>query len=586
MRISLTVLLLMLAILPVAAKESQFKVRALWADPSSFSTREKADVLLDRCRRARINLLLPDVMLHGGLYHKSSHYLHKVYATDEYDPLAYLTEKAHAQGMEVHAWYCVYYDGTEALKTVKPEWLCTDIDGKPMDQGYFLSPQVPGVNDYLLSVMKDGLAYDIDGIHLDYIRYYGSGYDYSDLGRERFIETHGFDPKDFLDHGERIVPDEPFPVRVMRPERHKTRIWEATWTESLMDRAGLGFAFISEKPENVDALRAPGLLVLCVVYNVSPEMTQAIERYVERGGSVICIDGLSAKADPRLFKLFGVKPGSTWLATDWRSIEAEGSHPLTKCLPRESLKVNANCPPGLDGGKVVARFDTGEPAVIVNGRTTLVCFNPCTPNTGGPSLMVRGIVEWLRSESARSGRASVPAISPDRPAQRRGHYNAESDADPMRARRWEWIQYKCRSITDLVRGVHEAVKAKSPGLMVSAAGGFSFGEQYLIFRDGQSWLTEGLLDFVCPMDYVDDIRDLHRASVPPDQLATFYPGLSLYTSKTVGGKKTTVSQDAKVVREQLDLLRREGYRGFTLFCSAQLTDAQIKVIAAAAGTPE
>ncbi len=564
MRISLIVMLLILAALPLAARETQFKVRALWADPSSFSTREKADVLLDQCRRARINLLLPDVMLHGALYHKSSHYLHKVFASDEYDPLAYLTEKAHAQGMEVHAWYCVYYDGTEEIETVKPEWLCADIDGKPMDQGYFLSPQVPGVNEYLLSVMADGLAYDIDGIHLDYIRYYGSGYDYSDLGRERFIETHGFDPKDFLDHGERIVPDEPFPVRVLHAERHKARVWEHTWTESLMDRAGLGFSFISEKPELVDALRASGLLVLCAVYDVSPEMTQAIERYVARGGSVVCIDGLSAKADPRLFKLFGVKRGSAWLSTDWRSIKAEGSHPLTKCLPRENVKVNVNIPPGLDGGKVVARFDTGEPAVIVNGRTALVCFNPCTPNTGGPSLMVRGIVEWLRAESG-----------------------VTSDADPMRAKRWEWVQYKCRSITDLVRGVHEAVKAKSPGLMVSAAGGFNATEPYVISRDGQAWLTEGLMDFVCPMDYCDDIRDLqalldlHRASVPPEQLATFYPGLSLYTTKTIGGKKTTVSQDAKVVREQLDLLRREGYRGFTLFCSAQLTDEQIKVIAAA-----
>ena len=65
-------------------------------------------------------------------------------------------------------------------------------------------------------------------------------------------------------------------------------------TESAMDGAGIGFSFISEKPENVDALRAPGLLVLSVYYDPSPEMTDAIERYLQRGGSVHCLDGLSS----------------------------------------------------------------------------------------------------------------------------------------------------------------------------------------------------------------------------------------------------------------------------------------------------
>lgn len=587
------------------ASEPQFRVRGLWVDTGSYSTPEKADRLLDQCRRAKINLIMPCVMVHGGLMHKSPHFLHKVAATDAYDPLAYLTEKAHAQGIEVHAWYCVYYEGVKGLEPAKPEWLCADIDGKRMDQSYYLSPQAPGVNDYLLSVMKDGLAYDIDGIHLDYIRYYGSRYDYSDLGVERFIEAKGFDPRDFLDGGERILaprrressgdqpqmgsPDdsrrqvEPFPVRVMHAERHKSRVWEQTWVESLMDRAGIGFSFISEEPEKVDALEAPGCLVLAAYYNASPEMTAAFERYVERGGSVVCIDGLVARDNLRLNKLFGVKPGSKWLPADWRSIKAEGDHPLAKLVSRlpnpvspecaigrvskdglRPIKVSANCPSGLGGGKVVARFDSGEPAVIVNGRAVLVCFNACTPPTPAPSWMVRGIIDWLRAE-----------------------FGVTSDADPMRARRVAWIQWKCNRIIELVRGVHKAAKAKDPKLAVSAAGGFNANEPYIIARDGQAWLNEGLMDFVCPMDYFDDIRelkqmlDIHRASVTPEQLATFYPGLALYTSKTVDGKKVGVSQDARIVKEQLDLLRKEGYRGFTLFCSAQLTEEQIKAIAEA-----
>ena len=568
-------LALVLAAVAAGAKEPQFAYRGLWVDTTGFVTKEKADRLLDQCRRAKINVLLPNVMVHGSVMHKSSHYMHNVVADDNFDPLAYLIEKAHAQGMQVHPWYCVYYEGAKGLEPGKPEWLCTDMDGKPMDATYFLSPQIPGVNDYLLSVIKDGLAYDVDGIHLDYIRYFGTCYDYSDLGRAPFMESHGFDPKDFLDHGERIVPPEqdPFPIRVIHTERSKTRVWEQSWTESAMDRAGVGFSFISEKPENVDALRAPGLLVLSVYYDPSPEMTDAIERYLQRGGSVLCLDGLSSGKNPRLAHLFGVKAENRWIGSDWRRITAIGNSSLAMRIAPCSLKSNVNAPIGLSGGTVVARFDQGDPAVIVNGRAVMVCFNPgATHNSAGSAQMVHAIVDWLREES---GPAAAEAMTGE----------VRMDRDLMLIRREEWVSWKADQITSLVRRVHEAVKAKDPKLAVSVAGGFSWNEHYLIFRDGRRWLDEGLVDIANTMDYCDDIRDLrnlldlHKASVTPEELKTFYPGLALYTSKIVNGKKVAVSKDATVVGEQLDLVRRQGYRGFTLFCSAQLTDAQIKVLA-------
>ena len=567
--LSVLAVLLVMPALPATTSEPQFTYRGIWVDSGSFATKEKADKLLDQCWRAKINVLLPNVMVHGSVLHKSAHYLHNVAANDRFDPLAYLTEKAHARGMQVHSWYCVYYEGAKGLPPGKPEWLCTDMDGKRMDETYFLSPQVPGVNDYLLSVIKDGLAYDVDGIHLDYIRYYGTCYDYSDLGRESFAKAYGFDPKDFLDHGERIVPAEndPFPIRVIHAERHKTRVWEQSWTESLMDRAGVGFSYVSDKPENVDALRAPGLLVLSVYYNASPEMTDAIERYLQRGGSALCIDGLVADNNPKLNHLFGVKPNHIWRASDWHTLAGIGTTTLANRIAPCTFKSAINAPAGLDGGTEVARFSTGEPAVIVNrygkARAALVTFNPgATQASAGSVQLIHAITDWLREESGvKTGR------------------------DLMLARRGSWISWKANCITDLVRGVHEAVKAKDPKLAVSVAGGFSWNEHYLIFRDGRRWLDEGLVDIANPMDYCNDIRDLrgflelHKSSATPEQLKTFYPGLSLYTSKTVKGKKTTVSQDAKVVKQQLALVRDMGYNGFTLFCSAQLTDDQIRVIA-------
>ena len=560
------VLALAMAI-PATAKDGQFKFRGIWAPASSFASREAADKLLDQCKRAKLNVILPNVMVHGGAFHKTTHYLHTVAANDKFDPLAYLIAGAHASGIQVHPWYNVYYEGVKGLEPAKPEWLCTDIDGKRMDDTYFLSPQVPGVNDYLLSVMKDGLAYDVDGLHLDYIRYFGTSFDYSDAGRAGFITKYHFDPKDFLDHGERIVAPEkdPFPVRVLHAQRHLSREWEVSYTESLMNRSGVGFSFISEKPENVDALRVPGALVLSVVYNLSPEMTAAVGRYVDRGGCVLCIDGLVADDNPKLLSLFGVKPGRKWLASEWRKIEAIGNDPLADCMPVEEIKVSAEIPTELGTGVVVSKFETGEPAVIVNrcgkGLTALVTFSAAKPTSDGPSKMVRGILRWMR---ARSG--------------------VTSSADPMATKRMQWIRWRADCITDMVRKAHDALKAKNPKLPVSVAGGFNPSELTLIYRDSRQWLREGLVDVSIPMDYYDSLDDLrhalemHRITVPRAKMATLYPGLGLYTSKTVDGKKTSASQDASVVADQLKLLRDMGLRGFCLFCSAQLTDDQIKVL--------
>ncbi len=89
---------------PVHAKDQQFAVRAMWVDAGSFGTPQAADKMLDNCRRAKINVILPNVMAHGALMHKSTHFLHTVVANDKYDPLAYVIEKAHASGIQVHPW--------------------------------------------------------------------------------------------------------------------------------------------------------------------------------------------------------------------------------------------------------------------------------------------------------------------------------------------------------------------------------------------------------------------------------------------------------------------------------------------------
>ena len=93
----------------VTGQNSGFKFRGVWSGPDEFDTQTEADSLIARCQRAGINTLIPDVMYKNNVYFKSKNFKGNVVANDQYDPLGYLIKKAHAVGIKVQAWSCVYY---------------------------------------------------------------------------------------------------------------------------------------------------------------------------------------------------------------------------------------------------------------------------------------------------------------------------------------------------------------------------------------------------------------------------------------------------------------------------------------------
>jgi len=114
----------------------------------------------------------------GTAYYNSSYEPWGVYAGGSYpgyDPLEYAIEQAHARGLELHAWFNAF----QAASTVPgapaaehPEWVCRDEDGSPMPSYRALSPGLAEVREYLVDVAMELVNnYDIDGIHLDYVRW-------------------------------------------------------------------------------------------------------------------------------------------------------------------------------------------------------------------------------------------------------------------------------------------------------------------------------------------------------------------------------------------------------------------------------
>ena len=127
---------------------------------------------------ANMNAVIFQVRQGGTAYYESSYEPWGHYAGYQYpgyDPLAVAIEEAHSRGLELHAWFNVFqtsstYDGSPAAE--HPEWVCRDQNGTPMSSYRSLSPGLEDVREYTINVAMEIVRnYDIDGLHLDYVRW-------------------------------------------------------------------------------------------------------------------------------------------------------------------------------------------------------------------------------------------------------------------------------------------------------------------------------------------------------------------------------------------------------------------------------
>ena len=146
---------------------------------STDQNKALAREILDNHKKANMNAVLWQCRQGGTAYYNSSYEPWGYYAgynDPGYDPLAYAVEEAHKRGMELHAWFNVFQtsetriQGTPAIE--HPEWICRDRDGNPMTSSRAVSPGLDAVREYTINVAMEIVRnYDIDGLHLDYVRW-------------------------------------------------------------------------------------------------------------------------------------------------------------------------------------------------------------------------------------------------------------------------------------------------------------------------------------------------------------------------------------------------------------------------------
>jgi uncharacterized lipoprotein YddW (UPF0748 family) len=176
------------SVVPAAATTEQ--LRAYWVDAFGEGIYDdtQIDRLVSSVKAANMNAIVAQVVRRGDCFCSDASVprTEAPIAAAPYDPLRALIAKAHAEGIEVHAWVIVtgIWQGTTAPKDAShafnthglasaDSWLTKRSDGLDrVGNEFFLDLGHPDAAAYVVRMATSIVAaYDVDGLNLDRIRY-------------------------------------------------------------------------------------------------------------------------------------------------------------------------------------------------------------------------------------------------------------------------------------------------------------------------------------------------------------------------------------------------------------------------------
>ena len=188
MKTIIRIFLLFWLSLNAAAQTPKHEVRAVWLTtiggidwPRSYSATQQRQNLcdiLDQLRQANINTVMFQARVRATTVFPCADEPWDICMTGNagqspgYDALQFCIDECHKRGMQCHAWIVTIPVGkwkTNGCRQIRKKY--PKLIRKIGDEGY-MNPEMPQTGDYLARFCAEVTRrYDVDGIHLDYIRY-------------------------------------------------------------------------------------------------------------------------------------------------------------------------------------------------------------------------------------------------------------------------------------------------------------------------------------------------------------------------------------------------------------------------------
>lgn len=214
---------------PDARNAAPAEVRGMWVTRTWMTSPQKVAQVVDDAARHGVTTLFVQVRGRGDAFYLGGPEPRAVLLTAQpaFDPLAEVISRAHARGLQVHAWLNVNLvagstDLPRASQHVihqRPDLLMVPRDLVPAlhglaptspsyvarlaawshrhvnrIEGLYLSPITDDAHAYTLGIIDHLVAaYRLDGLHLDYIRYPGPEFDHSRTALRAFRDAVALD---------------------------------------------------------------------------------------------------------------------------------------------------------------------------------------------------------------------------------------------------------------------------------------------------------------------------------------------------------------------------------------------------------
>ncbi len=532
----------------VRAAEPIKDVRAVWAHATSTRNRAECDDLLADVEAAHLNCIYWLGFYWGGKCFFRTPYASMPSAVESgFDPLAYLTGRAHQRGIQVHLRFVNGENGSAEpgpFFAAHPEWALVNARGERHLWYDFANPDVREFQtELMVGALRD--YPDLDGIQFDFVRYDNGEGSFTDAALRGFAKSVGL-PYDATN---------PSVLPVLAPVRGNP-VGGATTAEVLARFGGGQPAVAGNNFGSGGAL----LLNWHAESGPTPFVTSFLSRAIRAakhpGRSLPAVDFVENAEWHAKYRTAAERTiGRTGYAPRWIApgdLGNPSSLPLVlvpnayKIAPAnvESLRRYAQA-----GGWLV--FLDGPIYSMNNpGLRELLGFSRELPCLNGLQVIVPVDYETTLFDTA--GR-----VSPERVAA----CAASGDA---------WRRYQAGCITDLIARVHEGARRVDPSATVSACVFHRRASAESLFQNWHGWVRDGIVDQAITMAYTpesDGLRKSMREWLETDpSRSTVIPGLGIYDTDGDGR-----SQSPAQVLEQVRICREEGgYSSVAFFAHPNL----------------
>lgn len=193
----------------------------MWVTRWQYNNAQDIERIMDTLQRNNMNTVFFQVRGEGDAFYKSTYEPWSKELTGTlgkdpgFDPLAVAVQEAHERGLKIHAWTNMMSlwkgkempdDSQSSIKHIlnsHPEWQQHNDKGEtmPLDGNYvFADPTNLEYQQHVLYTLAElARNYDVDGIHMDYIRFPGPAWGNSPENMARFERQKAWGYKTFDD---------------------------------------------------------------------------------------------------------------------------------------------------------------------------------------------------------------------------------------------------------------------------------------------------------------------------------------------------------------------------------------------------